>query len=53
MKPRAVICDVYRTILEILPAPAEAETRWQELCRATFGAVRVPDLGAFNEMCRA
>lgn len=53
MKPRAVICDVYRTILEILPPPADAGARWQELCRATFGAVEVPDLADFDERCRA
>ena len=53
MKPRAVICDVYRTILEILPGPNDAEARWRELCRATFGVVRVPEWGAFNERCRA
>ncbi len=53
MKPRAVICDVYRTILEILPAPADANARWQELGRTTFGAGKVPDLTVFNDLCRA
>lgn len=53
MKPRAVICDVYRTILEVLPAPRDAEARWQSLCGETFGpAAPVPDLAAFEEMCR-
>ena len=53
MKPRAVICDVYRTILEILPAPADADARWQELGRTTFGSGKVPDLTVFHDLCRA
>ncbi|MEX1045242.1 MAG: HAD family hydrolase [Chthoniobacterales bacterium] len=53
MKPRAVICDVYRTILEILPAPADADVRWEVLCRETFGEVAQPDFAAFNVLCRA
>ena len=52
MKPRAIICDVYRTILEILPPPTDAAVRWDELCRTTFGPVSVPDLSVFEEMCR-
>lgn len=52
MKPRAVICDVYRTILDILPPPGDAEVRWQALCRETFALLDVPDLDAFHEMCR-
>jgi len=53
MKPRAVICDVYRTILEILPSPADAADRWDKLCRATFGGAAFPDLAAFDACCRA
>lgn len=52
MKPRAIICDVYRTILEILPPPPDAAARWSELCRITFGQVSVPDFSAFEQMCR-
>lgn len=36
MKLRAVIFDVYGTLLEVGPAPADAEARWQELWRKTF-----------------
>lgn len=38
MKVRAVIFDVYKTLLEVAPAPADAEMRWADLARATFGA---------------
>lgn len=37
MKVRAVIFDVYKTLLEVAPAPADAEARWADLARATFG----------------
>jgi FMN phosphatase YigB (HAD superfamily) len=40
--PRAILCDVYRTILQITPAPVDAETRWQSLLARTFD--RPPDL---------
>lgn len=38
MKVRAVIFDVYKTLLEVAPAPADAEARWADLARSTFGA---------------
>lgn len=37
MKIRAVIFDVYGTLLEVTPAPADAAERWAELCQRTFG----------------
>ncbi len=52
MRPRAVICDVYRTVLEVLPAPDGADARWDSLCRATFGPAVVPDFATFNELCQ-
>lgn len=36
MKLRAVIFDVYGTLLEVGPAPADADARWQDLWRQTF-----------------
>ena len=33
MNIRAVIFDVYGTLLEVGPAAADADTRWQHLCR--------------------
>lgn len=38
MSVRAVIFDVYKTLLEVAPAPADAEMRWADLARETFGA---------------
>jgi len=37
-KPRAVICDVYGTLLEVGVGPTDVESRWRELCRRAFGA---------------
>jgi FMN phosphatase YigB (HAD superfamily) len=34
---RAIICDVYRTILDVGEAPEDAEERWIKLCRRAFG----------------
>ena len=34
---RAVICDVYQTLLEVGPPPADAPARWVALWRRTFG----------------
>ena len=35
-RPRVIFCDVYGTLLDVLPPPAEAEGQWQELLQATF-----------------
>ena len=34
---RAIICDVYRTILDVGEAPQDAEERWIKLCRGALG----------------
>jgi FMN phosphatase YigB (HAD superfamily) len=39
---KAVICDVYRTILDVGEAPEDAEERWDLLCRGALG--RTPEL---------
>lgn len=47
--PRAVIFDVYRTLLDVLPPPADADGRWVELWRAALGGeprLGLPDFGA-------
>lgn len=31
---RAVLCDIYKTLLDVGPPPADAEQRWNKLCRA-------------------
>jgi FMN phosphatase YigB (HAD superfamily) len=36
MKPQAVICDIYKTILHVGLPPADVESRWEELVRKFF-----------------
>lgn len=47
MKIRAVICDVYHTLLEVGPPPADAEARWARLWSATFCSPPRLSLDAF------
>lgn len=49
---RAVICDVYQTLLEVGPAPADADARWTALWRRVAG--RAPDLSRaeFEAACQ-
>jgi FMN phosphatase YigB (HAD superfamily) len=39
---KAIICDVYRTILDVGEAPEDAEERWDLLFRGAFG--RAPEI---------
>jgi FMN phosphatase YigB (HAD superfamily) len=50
MMPRAVIFDVYGTLLSMGPAPADAASRWQSLCRAALPSSAEPplELAEFN-----
>ncbi len=50
---RAVICDVYRTILDVGPGPVDAEARWAELHSAAFGEAPVLSLAGFDAGCRS
>ena len=52
MKPRVIICDVYRTILEVLPPAREAEEGWEELCHDFFGARPALGFEEFLAACR-
>jgi putative hydrolase of the HAD superfamily len=36
MNIRAIIFDIYGTLLEVGPPPPDADTRWQNLCRDTL-----------------
>lgn len=48
MKPRAIIFDVYRTILEVGPAPADAEAQWVALWHERLGGLARLTLGEFR-----
>lgn len=47
MNCRAVLCDIYNTLLEVGPPPAEAEQRWEQLCRALPSGVSRLSLDEF------
>jgi HAD superfamily hydrolase (TIGR01549 family) len=49
---RAVICDVYRTILDVLPPPPDAAARWDELAGRVPGLVEPPSLEDVSARCR-
>lgn len=51
-KWKAVIWDVYGTILDVGPGPVDAERRWAELHSAAFGKTPVLSLAGFNAGCR-
>ena len=51
MRIRAVIFDIYGTLLELGPPPADAEARWVALWLETFGGPPRFDLGAFGAAC--
>lgn len=53
MKIRAVIFDIYKTLLEIGPPPPDSEARWKELCRGALGAKPRLDLKEFAAACEA
>jgi FMN phosphatase YigB (HAD superfamily) len=52
MKPRAIICDVYRTILEVLPPEGDAEDGWEKLGRDFFGTRPALSFAGFLAACR-
>ena len=35
---RAIICDVYNTILDVRKGPVDAEERWRSLAQRAFGS---------------
>jgi len=42
MKPKAVILDIYRTVLDVGLAPEDAETQWSALWSERFGGAEGP-----------
>jgi FMN phosphatase YigB (HAD superfamily) len=51
MNIRAVILDVYKTMLEVLPVRSDPEVRWQVLARARFGAAAGLSFAEFSTRC--
>ena len=52
MKPRAVICDIYKTVLQVGPPPADAESRWRELGLRYFRKAPSMSLAELDSACR-
>jgi FMN phosphatase YigB (HAD superfamily) len=48
---RAIIFDVYKTILDVDEAPLDAEKRWQNLLVQTFGNTPGPNLEEVADRC--
>src|SRR6185436_1457015 len=53
MKIRAVIFDIYRTLLDVGPPPSDSEARWVALWLETFNGPPRLDLGGFRAACDA
>lgn len=51
MSIRAAIFDIYNTLLEVGPPPSDAEKRWSELWRETFGTEPRLRLSQFKTAC--
>jgi FMN phosphatase YigB (HAD superfamily) len=49
---RAVLFDVYHTILDLLPPPSDADARWRELATTVPGLKKVPSLEEVGARCR-
>ncbi len=50
---RAIICDVYKTILEVREAPADADGRWRALFGKAFGSDPALALEGLATRCRS
>ena len=50
--PRAVLFDVYRTLLDVCEAPPDAGRLWDDLCVSTFGAKAGRSLDEVSADCR-
>jgi FMN phosphatase YigB (HAD superfamily) len=53
MKLRAILFDIYGTLLEVAPPPQDVEKLWRELWRETFGIEPRVRLGQFKAACDA
>lgn len=51
MNVRAVLCDVYGTLLQVQPPPPDADIRWAQLCADYLGGGRHPGRAEFLAAC--
>jgi len=51
MSLRAVIFDIYGTLLQLGPPPPDAQSRWERLCAERLHAAPRLSLGQFNAEC--
>src|SRR5688572_7600015 len=51
MKLRAVIFDIYKTVLEVGPPPADREGQWQQLACDRFGIAPPLSFAEFTATC--
>lgn len=52
MKIRAILFDIYKTILDVSAPPDDAVQRWEKLCAATFGKPARLTLQEFAAACQ-
>jgi len=50
--PKAVIFDIYRTVLDVTAAPADAELRWERLWMQLGSISTMPMLDDVSDRCR-
>jgi len=53
MKIRAVVCDLYGTLLDFGPPPPDAARRWAEAWQVAHGTAPRLSLAQFDDACRA
>jgi FMN phosphatase YigB (HAD superfamily) len=53
MNVRALILDIYGTVLDVSPPPADAAERWAELWQETLGRAPALSLSEFGTACDA
>jgi FMN phosphatase YigB (HAD superfamily) len=52
MKPRAVICDIYKTVLQVGPPTGDPESRWRDLFQRYFRSAPEMNLLEFEAASR-
>lgn len=53
MSIRAVIFDIYKTLLTVAPPPADADARWAALCERTLPGGEALSLAGFGDRSKA